>query len=152
MFDPLFIHRIAHALYRWGVPKLPGLLARLNYGFTHCDLPPSVAVGSGVRFQHYGCGVIVHHKTEIGDEVLIMPHVLIGQRVSAAGVAPLSYIRIGKGAMLGAGCKIIAEGAFEIGAGASIGANAVVLAPVPAGMVAVGVPARIRPGRPMPGE
>ena len=52
--------------------------------------------------------------------------------------------------MLGAGCKIIAEGEFEIGAGASIGANAVVLASVPASAVAVGIPARIRPARPGP--
>lgn len=151
MFDPLILHRVAHALYRWGVPKLPGLLARLNYGLTHCDLPPSVQVGRGVRFQHFGCGVVVHHKAEIGDDVLIMPHAVIGQRVGPTGVAPLEHIRIGRGAMLGAGCKIIAEGAFEIGEGASIGANAVVLAPVPAWAVAVGVPARVRPGPSRPG-
>lgn len=150
MIDPLLIHRVAHALQRWGVPKLPGLLARLNYGLTHCDLPPSVRVGRGVRFQHFGSGVVVHHKVEIGDDVLIMPQVVIGQRASAAGVAPLTHIRIGRGAMLGAGCKIIAEGEFEIGAGASIGANAVVLASVPASAVAVGIPARIRPARPGP--
>jgi serine O-acetyltransferase len=43
---------------------------------------------------------------------------------------------------VGAGAKIL--GAINIGDDAVIGANAVVLKDVPAGMMAIGVPARIR--------
>jgi serine O-acetyltransferase len=43
---------------------------------------------------------------------------------------------------LGAGAVVL--GRVTIGAGAAIGANAVVLADVPAGALAIGVPATIR--------
>ena len=43
--------------------------------------------------------------------------------------------------MVSAGAKVL--GGFEVGDGAKIGSNAVVLKPVPAGATAVGIPARI---------
>ena len=49
---------------------------------------------------------------------------------------------IGNGVDIGAGAKIL--GPVHIGAGAVIGANAVVLCDVPAGALAVGIPARIK--------
>ncbi len=47
--------------------------------------------------------------------------------------------------MLGAGCVLLGD--IEIGDGAMIGANAVVTKSVPAGCVAVGVPAKVRERR-----
>jgi serine O-acetyltransferase len=44
-----------------------------------------------------------------------------------------------------AGAKVL--GGFEIGDGAKIGSNAVVIKPVPAGATAVGIPARIIPSK-----
>lgn len=59
------------------------------------------------------------------------------------GGAPAEGVpRIDNGVMLGAGCVLL--GGIEVGDGAVIGANAVVTRSVPAGCVAVGVPARIR--------
>ena len=49
--------------------------------------------------------------------------------------------RIGNRVDIGAGAKVL--GPVRIGDGAVIGANAVVLDDVPAGAVAVGIPARI---------
>jgi serine O-acetyltransferase len=46
---------------------------------------------------------------------------------------------------IGAGAKVL--GAITIGDGAMIGANAVVMCDVPPGATAVGIPARIVPGR-----
>ena len=43
--------------------------------------------------------------------------------------------------MVSAGAKVL--GGFEVGDGAKIGSNAVVIKPVPAGATAVGIPARI---------
>jgi len=44
-----------------------------------------------------------------------------------------------------AGAKVL--GGFEVGDGAKIGSNAVVIKPVPAGATAVGIPARIIPSK-----
>jgi serine O-acetyltransferase len=41
-------------------------------------------------------------------------------------------------------------GGFEVGDGAKIGSNAVVIKPVPAGATAVGIPARIIPSKEAP--
>jgi len=96
-----------------------------------------------VKFQHYGCGVIVHVLAVIGDNVMIHPHVVIGGNVRDGVATHVRLIVIGDGAQLGAGAKIIASDYLEIGPGAHIGANAVILESVPAGATAVGVPARI---------
>lgn len=143
MINPLVIHRLAHALFRAHVPLLPGVLHRLNYLITHCDLPPAVSVGKGVIFKHWGSGVVVHHCASIGDGVEIHPQVVIGQRTGPRGDEALATLVIGDHAVLGAGCRIIARGHFRIGARAAVGAGAVVLESIADGATAVGVPARI---------
>ena len=55
------------------------------------------------------------------------------------------YPVIGNDVEIGCGARIL--GPVRIGDGAVIGANAVVIADVPAGAVAVGIPARIVSGR-----
>ena len=127
MIDPQKIHRLARWLHLRRVRLLPGLLQRWNYFLTGCDLPGSVRIGRGVRFQHHGAGVIVHPRTVIGDDVMIHPQVVIGQNVRHREPVDLDEIVIGEGAQLGAGAKIIASGRLEIGARADVGANAVVL-------------------------
>lgn len=143
MIDPLRIHRIAHALCKRRVKGIPGILYRINYLLTGCDLPPQVAVGKRVIFRHFGSGVVVHANTVIGNDVWINSQVVIGVEIRP-NIAPLyDPIVIEDGVMIGAGAKIIASGPLTIGKGAAIGANAVVLSSVPAGTTAVGIPARI---------
>ena len=48
---------------------------------------------------------------------------------------------LGKGVVIGAGAKVL--GGFTVGDGAKVGSNAVVVKPVPAGVTAVGNPARL---------
>ena len=52
---------------------------------------------------------------------------------------------LGKDVVVSAGAKVL--GGFEVGDGAKIGSNAVVIKPVPAGATAVGIPARIIPSK-----
>jgi serine O-acetyltransferase len=54
---------------------------------------------------------------------------------------------VGDDVFIGAGAKIL--GAITIGDGARIGANAVVVCDVPPGGTAVGIPAKVYPGRPL---
>jgi len=75
-------------------------------------------------------GAIVDHECEIGTAAHICPGANLAGRV-----------RVEANAFVGLGANIVQ--CLTIGQGATIGAGAVVLADVPAGATAVGVPARI---------
>lgn len=111
--------------------------------FRHCrnvygiELPYSVHLGRRVRVEHQG-GIVVHGASRIADGCILRQNCTLGIR-SMDGLqdAPtlMSDVNVGAGAVI--------LGKITIGTGAAIGANAVVLADVPAGAVAVGVPARV---------
>ncbi len=108
---------------------------RNHYGI---ELPCSAQVGKGVVIEHQGC-IVIHGSAIIGDGCIIRQGVTLGNKnLDQPHDAP----RLGNRVNVGAGAKIL--GAVNIGDDAVIGANAVVLKDVPAGMMAVGVPARIR--------
>ena len=87
----------------------------------------------------------VMSRVEIGSDALFGENVSIHTENHGPAGDRLSYtskpISIGEGVWIGAGAVVL--GGVTIGAGATIGANAVVTKDVPAGMTAVGVPARI---------
>jgi len=132
----LFIHRLAHAMHRGGIPLLPRVLYGVNRILFGLVLPPSVQIGAGTLIGYQGLGVVIHARAVIGRNVSIGPGVTIGGRNDFLDVP-----RIGDGVQIGTGAKIL--GPVTIGDYAKIGANAVVLADVPAGATAVGVPARL---------
>jgi GT2 family glycosyltransferase len=83
-------------------------------------------------------GIIVHGYCRIGDECVLRQGVTLGnRRPEESYAAPILLNRVD----VGAGAKIL--GQVTIGNDAQIGANAVVLDNVPAGGLAVGVPAKI---------
>lgn len=92
-------------------------------------------LGGGLLIPHPN-GIVIHPDAEIGPNCLIFQQVTLGLREGRNG-AP----RLGGHVDVGAGAKIL--GPVRVGDHAVIGANAVVLTDVPAGAVAVGVPARI---------
>jgi serine O-acetyltransferase len=114
------------------------------------ELDYTVHVGRRVVFEHQGA-VVIHGNSWIGDECTIRQGVTLGIRTKDR---PFDAPRLGTGVDVGAGAKLLGE--IQIGDGARIGANAVVLCDVPAGATAVGIPARVLPekpsGRPAAGE
>ncbi|HEX5148668.1 MAG TPA: bifunctional UDP-N-acetylglucosamine diphosphorylase/glucosamine-1-phosphate N-acetyltransferase GlmU [Candidatus Limnocylindrales bacterium] len=96
-----------------------------------------------LKNTHLGPGSKQHHMSYLGDAQ-------VGERVNVgAGAITANYdgthkhpTTIGDGAFIGVDTMIVAP--REIGAGARTGAGAVVTHDVPAGKLAVGVPARIR--------
>lgn len=107
---------------------------RNHYGI---DLPYTVKLGRRVVFEHAG-GVIIHGFSEIGDECILRQGVTLGNRYLEQ---PFDAPQLATGVNVGAGAKLL--GGIVIGDRANIGANAVVLCDVPAGMNAVGIPAKV---------
>ncbi|MDB4975910.1 MAG: serine acetyltransferase [Myxococcaceae bacterium] len=89
-------------------------------------------IAGGLMMPHPN-GVVVHPEAIIGPNCLLFQQVTIG-----SGPRP-GVPRIGGHVDIGPGAKIL--GGVTIGDHAVIGANAVVVNDVPAGAVAVGVPA-----------
>lgn len=105
------------------------------------DIPLTCKIGGGLMLLHT-IGIVIHPKTTIGPNCMILQGVTLG----TGGKTPGSP-RLGGHVDIGAGAKIL--GGVTIGDHAVIGANAVVLTDVPPGATAVGIPARIlnRPRR-----
>jgi len=105
--------------------------------FCGIDIPYTTKLGRRVKFEHFGGMILVARS--IGDDVVIRQNTTFGVRnVTDLTAKPM----IGNRVDIGAGAVLI--GHISIGDGAIIGANAVVAKDVPAGALAVGVPAEIR--------
>jgi bifunctional UDP-N-acetylglucosamine pyrophosphorylase / glucosamine-1-phosphate N-acetyltransferase len=140
--------------------------------FSH--LRPKASIGRKAKLGNFAevkasrleAGVQQHHFSYIGDAE-------VGERTNVgAGTITCNYdgtrkhkTKIGKGVFLGSDTMLVAP--VELGDGARTGAGSVVTRDVPAGMLALGVPARLRnpraettidgpaaadPGRPAPPE
>ena len=143
-FRTLAVHRFGN--WRMGVePKVLRAPLSILYRAAerHCrnvygiELPYSVKVGRRVKIEHQG-GIVIHGDSTIGDECTIRQGVTMGMK---SVDKPFDAPTLERGVDVGAGAVIL--GAVTVGEGASVGANAVVVRDVEAGMIAVGVPARV---------
>jgi serine O-acetyltransferase len=131
---------LAQALYRTkarlqalGVPVLPRLVHRLAIVVGQVYIGDPVVIAAGVYIVHGQ--TVIDGLTEIGPGCIIAPFTTIGLRAGHwVGPTLEADVEVGTGARL--------LGELRVGAGARIGANAVVLRDVPAGATVVGVPAR----------
>lgn len=134
--------RFAHVLWRRGWRYLPRFISFAARALTNIDIHPGAQIGRRFFIDH-GAGVVIGETAEIGDDVTLYHGVTLG---SVSWKTGKRHPTLEDGVVVGAGAKIL--GAITVGAGARIGANSVVVHPVPAGRTAVGVPARIvsKPG------
>ena len=134
----LVLHRRAHWCWTHGLKWLGRFIAHLARGLTGIEIHPGAIIGERVFFDH-AMGVVVGETAEIGDGCTIYQGVTLGGTSLYKGVK--RHPTLGKNVVVSAGAKVL--GGFEVGDGAKIGSNAVVIKPVPAGATAVGIPARI---------
>ncbi|MGQ0627606.1 MAG: serine O-acetyltransferase [Phycisphaerales bacterium] len=75
----VFHHRIAHELYRAGVPLLPRIIAEESHRQTGIDIHPGARIGERFFIDH-GAGTVVGETTDIGSGVRIYQGVTLGAR------------------------------------------------------------------------
>lgn len=140
--DPaMMIWNLSRRLHARGWSRAARVLKTVNFYLHHTLLPFQAEIGTDLRLEHHGMGVVMHPNTTIGDRVQIWHGVTF-----AARTAPGSphRIRVGDNVVIGAGAHIQAKGdqSLVIGSGARIGAGAVVTGDVAPGALVVGIPAR----------
>jgi serine O-acetyltransferase len=132
----VWLHRLAHGLWQRGHRLSPRLVSHANRFLTGIEIHPGATLGRRVFIDH-GMGVVIGETAEVGNDVYIYHQVTLGGISTAPGKR---HPTVGNNVIIGAGAKVL--GPILVGEGARIGANAVVVAAVPAGTTVVGVPAR----------
>ena len=139
----LFFHRIAHWLYRHDRRLLARMVSQVGRSLTGIEIHPGARIGRRLFIDH-GMGVVVGETAEIGDDVTLYHGVTLGGVApsvnSASQVDRKRHPTIGNSAIVGSGAQVL--GPITVGAGARVGANAVVVQDVPAGVAVVGIPAK----------
>src|SRR5579871_5535649 len=139
----LFFHRVAHWLYRRDSRLLARLVSQIGRWLTGIEIHPGARIGRRLFIDH-GMGVVVGETAEIGDDVTLYHGVTLGGVApsvnSASQVDRKRHPTIGNNAIVGSGAQVL--GPITVGAGARVGANAVVVQDVPAGVAVVGIPAK----------
>ncbi|HEU0204248.1 MAG TPA: serine O-acetyltransferase [Burkholderiaceae bacterium] len=134
----LWLHRIAHGLWRRGFKWLGRFVSNVGRFLTGIEIHPGAKVGRRVFIDH-GVGLVIGETAEIGDECTLYQGVTLGGTSLERGAK--RHPTLGRGVIVSAGAKVL--GGFTVGDGARVGSNAVVIKEVPPGTTAVGVPARI---------
>ncbi|MBI4316842.1 MAG: serine O-acetyltransferase [Chloroflexi bacterium] len=133
----LWLHRIAHALHRLGVPVIPRLISHVNRAITGIEIHPGAKIGKGLFIDH-GMGLVIGETAEIGDDVTLYQGVTLGGTGKKKGKR---HPTLGNNVTVGVGAKVL--GAIVLGDNSRVGAGSVVLRDVPPNSTAVGVPAKV---------
>jgi len=138
-------HRFSNWLWHHRAKLLARASAELARMVTGVEIHPAATLAPGVFIDH-ATGVVIGETAEVGTDVTIYHGVTLGGTSLDKGKR---HPTVGDRVIIGAGAKIL--GPITIGDDSHIGANAVVVKPVPPCSVVVGVPGQvIAPSRPRP--
>ncbi len=132
----LIYHRLAHSLYRLGVPLVARIIAEIAHSVTGIDIHPGAQIGPGFFIDH-GTGVVIGETTVIGQRVRLYQAVTLGARrftQDESGSIEKGVPRhpiLEDEVVVYAGATIL--GRITIGRGSSIGGNVWLTRSVPAG-------------------
>ncbi|MFG6457607.1 serine O-acetyltransferase EpsC [Roseateles sp. BYS96W] len=120
----LISHRLAHELYRLGLPLIARVVAELAHADTGIDIHPGASIGPGCFIDH-GTGVVIGETAVLGRRVRIYQNVTLGAKsfptdgdghllkgqprhpivedevVIYAGATVLGRITLGRGSVIG---------------------------------------------------
>ena len=134
----LGLHRVAHWLFMAELYFLARFINHVSRFFTAIDIHPGARIGRNFFIDHGF--VVIGETAEIGDDVTIYQGSTLGGTNPTGGVGGKRHPTIGNGVIISLGAAVL--GPIDVGAGARIGANAVVTKDVPEGATMIGIPAR----------
>lgn len=130
-------HRVTHWLWTHKMKLLGRGLSQLLRSLTGIEIHPGAVIGPGLFIDH-GMGVVIGETAEIGSNVTLYHGVTLGGTSLQKGKR---HPTLEDNVVVGAGAKVL--GAITVGENSRIGANAVVVKPVPPNSVVVGVPGQV---------
>ena len=129
-------HRLAHHLYRAGLPLLARISSELAHSATGIDIHPGAQIGPSFFIDH-GTGVVIGETAIIGERVRIYQAVTLGAKRFPAdedGQLQKGHARhpiVEDDVVIYSGATIL--GRITIGQGSTIGGNVWLTRSVPAG-------------------
>jgi serine O-acetyltransferase len=130
-------HRTSSWLWRHDRTLLARCCSSLTQRLTGVDIHPAAVLGPGLFIDH-AIGVVIGETAEVGADVTIYHGVTLGGSSLNRGKR---HPTVGDRVTIGAGAKVL--GPITVGHDSRIGANAVVVKPVPPDSVVVGVPGQV---------
>ena len=139
----VFFHKFAHLFYVAGFDLIARIISQTIRFFTGIEIHPGAKIGKNLFIDH-GMGVVIGETSEIGDNVTIYHAVTLGGSSPSIDSERQRHEKrhptIGNDVVIGSGAQII--GPVNVGNGARIAANAVVVKDVPENATMVGIPAK----------
>jgi serine O-acetyltransferase len=134
----LGLHRVAHWLFGAQLYFLARLVNHISRFLTAIDIHPGARIGRNFFIDHGF--VVIGETAEIGDNVTMYQGSTLGGTNPTSGKGGKRHPTIGNDVIVSLGAAIL--GPIDVGAGARIGANAVVNKDVPEGATMIGIPAK----------
>ena len=139
----VFFHKFAHLFYVAGFDLIARIISQTVRFFTGIEIHPGAKIGKNLFIDH-GMGVVIGETSEIGDNVTIYHAVTLGGSSPSIDSERQRHEKrhptIGNDVVIGSGAQVI--GPVNVGNGARIAANAVVVKDVPENATMVGIPAK----------
>ena len=128
--EAILVYRIAHFLYKSGVPIIPRIMSEHVHGKTGIDIHPGATIGESFFIDH-GTGVVVGETCIIGNNVKIYQGVTLGALSVKKNLQNKKrHPTIEDNVTIYANATILG-GETVIGAGSTIGGNTWVTKSVP---------------------
>ena len=134
----IFLHRIAHFLYRLHIPIIPRIISVGAHFWTGVEIHPGAHIGPGFFIDH-GTGTVVGETAVIGKDCVLFHNVTLGGTGKHHGKR---HPTLEDNVYVGTGAVVL--GPVTIGRNSRVGAEAFIfMKDVPPQCTVVGTPARI---------
>jgi len=114
----VWVHRIAHVLYRLGIPLVPRVMNYVSRFLFGIDIHPGAQLGKGVVVDH-ALGTVIGETAVVGDYCLIYQEVTLGGTGKSTSFK--RHPTVGSHVVIGCGAKVL--GPIKIGNHVRIGAG-----------------------------